>query len=109
MQAVLCILGSNKELKTTAIQHGTYPSIVFCKLVNVIWRSLYRSTVYVFLHTEDVTYTCDFETNVEPDCFLAESTDDDYDFTRRSVRNTSILHHCYIYFLLIFCILIHTE
>ena len=63
MQAVLCILGSNKELKTTAIQHGTYPSIVLCKLVNVIWRSIYRFTVYVFLHTEDVTYTCDFKTN----------------------------------------------
>ncbi|XP_078330884.1 uncharacterized protein LOC144624784 [Crassostrea virginica] len=33
-------------------------------------------------NVEDVTYTCDFKTNVEPECFLAESTEDDHDFTR---------------------------
>lgn len=29
-----------------------------------------------------VTYKCDFETEIEETCFLVESTDDDYDFTR---------------------------
>lgn len=29
-----------------------------------------------------VTYKCDFETEIEETCFLAESTDDDNDFTR---------------------------
>ena len=55
-------------------------------------------------------YTCDFKTNVEPECFLAESTEDDHDFTR-SVRNTSILHqsYTYIFWFYHFVYTIHTE
>lgn len=35
-----------------------------------------------------VTYKCDFETEIEETCFLVESTDDDYDFTREMVQCT---------------------
>lgn len=36
--------------------------------------------------TDDMFFTCDFETINEPYCFLEESNSDQFDFTRKTVR-----------------------
>lgn len=60
------------------------------KDIHIETRDKFLTSLYIFLENiiiaeTFVTYKCDFETEIEENCFLVESTDDDFDFTREMV------------------------
>lgn len=77
---LVCLLAKKHVVIETEIFIKT--QILHLKIRLIRSRKQSYFTNRCFFSKEDIVYKCNFELIDDPDCFLVEDTNDDFDFTR---------------------------